>query len=117
MDVRRDKLIIPQGTYWGWTWRVRGADGTPVADFSGWSAHAQARPTIDSPTVLHEWSSASGNIVFSPPYVTLLVFDYESTAWDWVDAVYDIELTDPGSRVARIAEGDIWVSRETTRTT
>lgn len=115
MSVRRDRLVIPQGSYWETSWRVRDSDGVPLADLSGWSARAQIRATLDSASVLHEWSVAAGNVTLSAPWVTLIVFDTDSDAWTWTDGVYDIEVTDPGARVYRIAEGTVFVSREVTR--
>lgn len=115
MSVRRDRLVIPQGSYWEASWRVRDAAGAPVADLSGWSVRGQIRATIDSADVLYEWSTSAGNVTLTAPFIKLIVFDTDSDAWVWQDGVYDIEVTDPGARVYRIAEGDVFVSREVTR--
>lgn len=115
MSVRRDRLVIPQGSYWEASWRVRDAAGAPVTDLSGWSVRGQIRATVDSDVVLYEWSVAAGNAALYAPFVSLIVFDTDSDAWTWQDGVYDIEVTDPGARVYRLAEGDVFVSREVTR--
>jgi hypothetical protein len=115
VSVRRDRLVIPQGSYWEASWRVRDAAGVPVADLSGWSVRGQIRPAVDSATVLHEWNTTAGNVTLAAPVVTLLVLDTDSENWTWQDGVYDIEVTDPGARVYRIAEGDVFLSREVTR--
>jgi hypothetical protein len=115
VSVRRDRLVIPQGSYWEASWRVRDSNGAPVADLSGWSVRAQMRPTVESETVLYEWGVSLGNATLYAPFVTLIVFDTDSDAWTWTDAVYDMEVTDPGARVYRIAEGVVFVSREVTR--
>lgn len=111
--MRRDDLTIEQGTTWAYSWPIT-VDGASV-DLADWSARAQIRTSVMSPAVLYEWSTAKGNATFSDSKVTLSLTPQETSAWTWIDAVYDIEVTDPLGRVARIAGGRVVVSREVTR--
>jgi hypothetical protein len=111
--VRRDDLTIEQGTTWAFSWPIT-VDGASV-DLADWSARAQIRRAVQSPTVLYEWSTAKGNATLTNSSVTLSLAPEETSAWTWIDAVYDIEVTDPLGRVARIAGGRVVISREVTR--
>lgn len=107
-------LTIPQGTTWGVSWPVVDQSGNPV-DLTGWSARSQVRPYVESEQVLHEFSSAAGDIELSAAHVTLRVSPTESSSWAWRNGVYDVELTSPDQTVYRVAEGRVTVSSEVTR--
>lgn len=109
----RTGLTIPQGTTWGIAWPIT-KDGEPT-DLTGWTVKAQVRKTAANPTVLHEWSTASGTATVTDSKVTLLVAAAVSSAWLWVRGVYDLELTSPSGVVYRIAEGPVYVAPEVTR--
>lgn len=108
------QLIVLQGTTWGIAWPITDTAGQPV-DVTGWAVLAQVRHRPDSDTVLHEWSTELGTAVADEGGVTLTVAAAESSGWQWQFGVYDVELTDPGGRVARIAQGVIRVDPEVTR--
>jgi len=101
-------LRIKQGTTWSRSWPIT-QDGLPV-NFTGWSARGQVRATAESEIVLHEWI---GELADST--LTISHDPADSAAWEWRTGVYDIELTDPDGRVARIAEGRVMIIPEVTR--
>lgn len=96
---------------------VRDADAVPITTWTGFSVRGQIRERPESPTVLHEWTSTGGspNASFDGSDVVLSLPHGTSTAWAWAHARFDVELTDPQGRVARIAEGHVIVEREVTR--
>ena len=95
---------------------VRDANDVLITNWSGYSVRAQVRERTESPTVLHEWSTAGGTASFSGSDIVLTVAAATSAAWSWTQGRYDVELTNPAAKVARVAEGHITVSREVTRT-
>lgn len=111
--MRHDDLVIEQGTTWDYAWPVD-QGGNPI-DLSNWTARAQIRESVDSPTVLFEWSTVRGNATLTGSAVTLLLTPADSAVWAWTNAVYDVVITDPIGRVARVAGGVVTVSREVTR--
>lgn len=108
-------LCVEQGTTQRIVFReIRDADGV-LFDPTGSTVHAQVRPRQNSDTVLHEWSTASGNVETALGTVSLVVKPDESSDWAWSLGVYDAELTDTNGDVTRLGTGLIYVSRETTR--
>lgn len=108
------RLVIQQGTTWGISWPITDDQGNPL-DVTGYTVQAQIRPSKDSAEVLHEFSTQAGNALAEQNAVTLSVPPATSSAWSWRNGVYDVELTDPQGRVARIAEGMVTISPEVTR--
>lgn len=108
------KLFIQQGTTWAISWPITTPEGDPV-DVTGWGVQAQIRASKTATEVLHEFTTTRENAFADQGAVTLSVTPNESSAWPWRSGVYDVELTDPTGRVARIAEGSVTVSAEVTR--
>jgi hypothetical protein len=110
----RETLIIPQGVTFSRRWRITDSvTGAPI-NLTGWSARGQIRAYITDVDTLFEFIG-SGISVDASGYVTVSVTPEQSSAWDWRDGVYDIELIDLTGRVARIAQGAVRVSAEVTR--
>lgn len=109
-------LEIRQGMTDRYRWPISDpATGTPL-DISGWSARGQVRKWPGADTVLHEWSTTAGNLTLGVDgYLTITVSPAESSAWDWSEGRYDIELTKPDGDVIRVAAGPVMVSPEITR--
>lgn len=114
MALQQTALVIEQGTTWAIAWPIRDTQDEPI-DITGWSVHAQIRPSKDSNDVLYEWRTSTGNAKAEQDWLTLSVSPGESSAWTWRSGVYDVELTDPTGRVARVAEGVVTVNPEVTR--
>lgn len=112
--MNRATLVIMQGATWSMSWPVHDENGDPL-DLSGWGARAQIRPTAGSDEVYHEFTVDAGNVTIDGNYVQLSTRAAESSAWSWNTGVYALELLAPDGRVARIAEGDVVLSREVTR--
>lgn len=109
-----ETLIIRQGATFQRRWRITDpATGTP-RDLTAWSARGHIRAHMSDVDTLFEWIG-SGISCDADGYVTITVPPSTSTAWVWTYGVYDIELVDPGGRVARIAQGAVRVSPEVTR--
>lgn len=108
------RLVIQQGTSWAISWPITDEHGDPL-DLAGFTVACQIRPSKDSGEVLHEFTPEAGTATVSQSYVTLAVDPAVSSTWSWRGGVYDVELTDPSGRVARIAEGTVVVSPEVTR--
>ncbi len=115
MPAAKYKLKIEQGA----TLRVPlkwTAGGIPV-DLTGYKGRMQIRPDIDSNIVIHSLTSENGGIVFSPSTGTfdLYISATDTSAFDFVSAVYDLELVAPNNDVYRVIEGEVTLSKEVTR--
>lgn len=108
------RLVIQQGTSWAISWPITDESGEPM-DLSGFTVAAQIRPSHESGEVLHEFTTEVGNAAVVQSSVMLSLAPAVSSSWSWRNGVYDVELTDPAGRVARIAEGSVVVSPEVTR--
>jgi hypothetical protein len=108
----REDLVIPQGKSWiGPEWALLGQDGAPVS-LEHKTVKAQVRESERDTYVLHEWSTALGNVAVyddvevelvgddGVPYtvttvaIALTVKPSVSSAWRWQLGVYDVEITD-----------------------
>lgn len=114
MATRNDSLTIQQGTTQGFLWPIVDTSGNPV-DVTGWTARSQVRAIPTAETVLHEWSSAEGNVELGPTGVILHVSPAASLAWTWTRGVYNVLLTDTTGNVYEIAQGTVTVDPSITR--
>lgn len=114
--LRKDEIIIPQGTTWAIRWPIQSLNGEPI-NTSGWSVRSQVRHRVASPEVLHEWSSEKGNASVFDSFVELRVAPEESSAWQWGrnPVVFDVEVLTEKQEVIRITQGTIALSPEVTR--
>ena len=87
--------------------------GGASVDF--WTAHAQIRPTVDSGTVLADFSTGDSTIEITATQVAVLIPAAVSAAWAWSEGVWDVELTIPSQGTQRIAQGRFILDREVTR--
>lgn len=62
---------------------------------TGWTVKAQVRRSENEP-VLHEWSTANGNVAVNTTSVTLKVIGSATSLWEWTDAQISIEVYEPG---------------------
>ena len=130
-----EDLVLPQGKSWvGPTWALL-LDGAPVS-LSGRAVKAQVRPSARDAQVLHEWSTAAGNVrtlsdvtvvvdngdgttsEIQTAAIALTVKPSESAAWSWRTGVYDVECTstsDAEDVWSVVEESAVRVTSEVTR--
>ena len=96
-------------------------DGSPVPpedfrdeDYTGCTARMQLRSDIDSEDVLWEMSTDAGNIELDGNTLTLVFAPDESSAFDWENAVGQIEVTRANGDVERQYEIKFKLDREST---
>jgi len=90
-----------------------------IKDLTGYTARMQMRPDVDSEIILHEMTTEDGGIEIDGVNgkINLFIGDDTSTAFDWNEAVYGLELIDSGGSddVRRLTYGNIEAFDETTR--
>jgi len=89
----------------------------PVTDLTGYTADLQVRAAPGSPTVLIELSTTNGGITLDPTTgtVTLNVSAAQTAALAWSQGVYDLLLTSSTGFVTRLAQGNVIVTQDVTR--
>jgi len=126
MSAGKYSFVLEQGSTFDIEIQYKDTTGSAV-DLSGYSGKMQIRPTIASETVYLTLSSSlngdgtglnfSGSNGSTPPTsgsVGIFVSATSSSALDFTEAVYDLEITS-GSIVTRILEGKVKLSKEVTR--
>jgi len=113
--LRHDDLTIPQGTDFKVQWPLLDGDKQAIPSMTGWTARAQVRVAVTSTDTLASWTSADGGILLEDSSVTLIITNEQSTAWEWANGVYDVEVITPTGEVTRITQGRFFLDREVTR--
>ena len=119
IDPTTGDLSADQGTTLVWNYTLK-LSGTPI-DLTGWSCHMEVRETYDSVTKLLDLSTTNGKIAngLTTGTFTLTVLPADTKAvhvkGDSLDAVFDVEATDPSGFVWKIAGGNFTLNREVTR--
>ena len=118
MAAYRLDLLIEQGSKFQLEYVVKDSSGA-VRDLTGYTARMQARPTIDSDTILFDIEPTIA-MDGTDGTVTIFISHIETTDFDWTAGVYDLEIInsdedDGDDEVERILEGGIVVSQEVTR--
>ena len=115
MAAAKYKLKIEQGATWRkvFVWK---AAGVPV-DMTGWKARMQIREAVDADEILQELTSENGGIAIEPllGQFTLKLTDTQTSALEFDEAVYDVELIAPNGDVIRVMQGVVTLSPEVTR--
>lgn len=126
MAAGRYSFIIEQGSTLDFEIQYKDSNNVPI-DLTGYSGRMQIRSNIDSPTPIITLSSSldadgtglnfSGSNGITPPTsgsIGIYISAASSSAFTFTTAVYDLEIVS-GSRVTRILEGGVSLSREVTR--
>ncbi len=87
------------------------------APIAGLTARMQIREKLNSPTVIHELTTANGGIVFDNNYktITINISDSVTSAFDFNSAVYTLEFEDLNGETSTFAKGNIALEKEVTR--
>jgi hypothetical protein len=106
-------LSIPRRTTWIYGWPIF-RNGQPL-DMTDWTVWSQVRATLDSPDVLHEWSTANENVAVGGGILALRVDPDVSQAWGWTEGVYDVEAVSPLGETLYVSSGSVFVGPRVTR--
>jgi len=87
------------------------------APIAGLTARMQIREKLNSPTVIHELTTANGGIVFDNSYktITINISDSVTSAFTFNSAVYTLEFEDLNGETSTFAKGSIALEKEVTR--
>lgn len=86
------------------------------SDLSTYTARMQIRATQSDDTVIHELTTVNGGITLSAEgQISMFISDTDTAAFDFTNAVYDLELIDGSGNVTPILEGKVTLSLEVTR--
>jgi hypothetical protein len=88
-------------------------------DLTGYTARMQIRITRGSTVTVHELTTENGGITLNAADggINLLISDTDTAAFDFDNAVYDLELINTAGNgdVTRVAEGIVKLHKEVTR--
>jgi len=126
MAAGRYSFVIEQGATVDFEIQYKDSSNQPI-DLSGYSGRMQIRSSVESGAVILALSSSlaldgtglnlsgsSGTRPLSSGSIGVYISAASSSALDFTTAVYDIELVS-GSRVVRLLEGSVKLSKEVTR--
>lgn len=109
-------LFVEQGATFIKTITWKDSAGDEV-NLTGYTARMQFRSSVNSSTILASATTEDGRIVLGGAAGTIAItFDADDTAaFNFVSAVYDLELESAAGFVTRLLEGGVEVSKEVTR--
>lgn len=85
-------------------------------DLTGWSARMHIREDIDDVASIVELVSPTDiTISTNDAGIRIVITATATAAFDFDNAVYDLELEDPSGFVVRLVEGDVTFKKEVTR--
>ncbi len=108
-------MVMPKGSTF--TRQMTYKIGNTPVNLTGYTARMQARPAVNSSTVVLDLTTGNGKITLggSQGTITLSLTAAETAAIAQNSLVYDLELVSGGGEVYRIIEGSIAVTPEVTR--
>ena len=117
MSAAKVPLKIDQGSDFAITVTWRTGDPPTLVDLTGCTAEAQIREYLESPDTLIELSTANGGIVLggTAGTVEIIITHDQTEAVEWVDGVYDLEVTFANGSKKRLLSGTVTISPEITR--
>lgn len=116
MSAGKLDLVIEQGSdYFHQLIWQNVEEGTPI-DITGYTAKMQIRPCFGSDDIYEELSTANGKItiVGADGKILLELTNAVTTAYTWVNGVYDLELTSTVSKITRLIEGKVTITKNLT---
>jgi hypothetical protein len=86
-------------------------------DLTGFTARMQIRESVGAAVALLDLTTSNSRISLdnTAKTITLTISATDTAAITWMRGVYDLELVSPGGIVYRVAQGAVFVNRETTR--
>lgn len=118
MTAGKNNIVIEQGADWEHPVELQDSDGNPI-NLTGYSAVANIR-TANKLTLIVSLSTAGGGITLSDPdssgfntRFTLAIDAADTAEMDFGEAVWEMQITDAGGKIARLLEGTVTLSRET----
>ena len=108
-------LTINQGTDYVHTFIWKDENGDLI-DLTSYTAKMQIRPNCGDGTLTLELSTVNGRISLggTAGSIGLSISNSDTEALNFVQEVYDIELTDGGGTVTRLVSGKVYLSKEVT---
>lgn len=115
INISGSNITVKQGTTIEWAYTLNDATNT-VIDITDWSLACQVRKTFDATTPVLTPVVTNGGVTgtFTLRLEPAMTSDVRFSG-DSLECVYDVEVTDQGGAVTRIAEGTFTISREVTR--
>ena len=115
ITISGSTITVKQGTTVEWAYSLKDANADPI-DTTDWSLACQVRKTFDAPTPTLTPTVTNGGVTgtFTLRLEPTATSDVRFSG-DSLECVYDVEVTDQGGAVTRIAEGTFTLTREVTR--
>jgi len=110
-------FIVPQGSDFSLQINLKDADGDPI-DLTGYAARMQLRVTPDASAAILSLTNINGGINLNSPDTGSLKLNFSAAITTPLVANeydYDLELVDGASKVTRILQGSVNITREVTR--
>lgn len=109
-------LVIEQGATFDPVFTWKDQNGLPI-NLTGFTARMQIRETVDSVAVLHELTTENGGLTLggSAGTITVQISATDTAAFDFEQAVYDLEVEAANGGVTRLLRGFATLSKEVTR--
>lgn len=109
-------ITIYQGSDYNLSFTWKDSTNTPIS-LTNYTAAMQCRATKDAPGTIFSLTELSG-ITLEPSGTGTVSIDISAAAtgaFSFKEAFYDLELTDPTSKVKRLMEGKVYLSKQVTR--
>ena len=111
-------LTIYQGATFKKLFQWKTGDPPTPVNLTGYSARMQIREKIKSTSVISEFTTENGKIIFTDPKNGLFMITAsaeETKRMKYKRGVYDIEFINPSGEVIRLIQGNVEFSPEVTR--
>lgn len=109
-------ITIYQGSDFNLSFTWKDSTNNPIS-LSNYSAAMQCRLNKDSPATIFSLTELSG-ITLEPSGTGTVSIDIDAATtggYTFKEAFYDLELTDPTSKVRRLMEGKVYLSKQVTK--
>lgn len=116
MSAGSYNITIEQGVTTQIDFQWKDAAGVPI-NLTGYSARMQVRPSLTSPDILLDCTTANSKLVITAGtgIISLRLSATETAALTVEAGVYDLEVVDGSNKVTRLLQGAYALSKEVTR--